>query len=62
VDRPTPEIRIELNVLTLQGSYRTVFVTNHTATSAVLTGNSLPPAVTPLRGDGRIQSESKTAR
>lgn len=62
VDRPTPEIRIELNVLTLDGGYRTVFVTNHTATPAVLRRNSLPPTVTPLRGDGRILSEAGTTR
>ncbi len=38
VDRPTPEIRIESNVLTLEGSYRTVFVTNHTATPSLVKG------------------------
>lgn len=62
VDRPTPEIRIESNVFTLEGSYRTVFVTNHTATSALLKGNSLPSTVTPLRGDGRVIPESGTIR
>jgi hypothetical protein len=60
VDRPTREIRIESNVFTLEGSYRTVFVTNHTATPALLKGSSLPPTVIPLRGDGRIVSESGT--
>lgn len=62
VDRPTPEIRIESNVLTIEGSYRTVFVTNHTATPSLLKGNSLPPVVTPLRGDGRIVSGSGMSR
>jgi hypothetical protein len=61
-NRPTPEIRIESNVFTLKGSYRTVFVTNHTATPALLRGNSLPPTVSPLRGDGRIVPESGTTR
>lgn len=62
VDRPTPEISIEANVLTLEGGYRPVFVTNHTATPALLRGNSLPPTVTPLRGDGRIGSETEPTR
>lgn len=62
VDRPTPEIRIESNVFTLDGSYRTVVVTNFTATPALLRGNSLPPTVRPLRGDGRIVSETGTSR
>ena len=63
VDRPTPEIRIESNVFTLEGSrYRTVFVTNHTATPALLRGNNLPPTVTPLRGDGRVVSETGATR
>ena len=62
VDRPTPEIRIELNVFTLEGGYRTVFVTNFTATPALLRGNSLPPTVIPLKGDGRTVSPSGTTR
>lgn len=62
VDRPTPEIRIEANAFTLGGSYRTVFVTNHTATPALLHGNSLPPTVISLRGDGRIVSEAGMSR
>jgi hypothetical protein len=62
VDRPTPEIRIESNVFSLGGSYRPVFVTNHTATPALLKGNSLPPDVMPLRGDGRIVPEAGTTR
>jgi hypothetical protein len=62
VDRPTPEIRIESNVFTLEGSYRAVFVTNFTATPALLSGNSLPATVSPLRGDGRILSEAGTGR
>ena len=47
VDRPTPKIRVESNVLSLEGNYRTVFVTNHTTTASVLKGNTLPPAVEP---------------
>jgi len=62
VDRPTPEIRIESNVFTLEGGYRTVFVTNFTATPALLRGNGLPPTVIPLKGDGRTVSESGTTR
>lgn len=62
VDRPTPEIRIEANVFTLEGSYRTVLVTNHTATPARLKGNRLPPNVKPLIGDGRVELEAGTTR
>jgi hypothetical protein len=62
VDRPTPEIRIESNVFTLEGSYHTVFATNFTATPALLRGNSLPPTVIPLKGVGRTVSESGTTR
>ncbi len=62
VDRPTPEIRIEANVFTLEGSYRTVLVTNHTATQARLKGNRLPPNVKPLIGDGRVELEAGTTR
>jgi hypothetical protein len=62
VDRPTPEIRIDSNAFTLEGSYRTVFVTNFTATPALLRGNSLPRTVTPLRGDGQTISEAGTSR
>jgi hypothetical protein len=62
VDRPTPEIHIESNVFTLEGSYHTVFVTNHTATPALLKGNTLPTTVTPLRGDGGIVSETGATR
>ncbi|MBW6397549.1 hypothetical protein KPL78_06810 [Roseomonas sp. HJA6] len=56
VDRPTPEILIEDNSFTLDGNYRTVFVTNHTATPAVLVRNRIPATVRPLRGDGRISA------
>jgi hypothetical protein len=62
VDRSTPEIRIESNVLSLEGNYRTVFVTNQTATPALLRGNKLPQAVTPLRGPGQVAAEPRTAR
>jgi hypothetical protein len=54
VDRPTPEILIEDNRFVLEGSYRSVFVTNHTATPARLIGNTLQGAVQPLRGDGTV--------
>jgi hypothetical protein len=62
VDRPTPEILIESNVFTLDGSYRTVFVVNHTATPALLRDNTLPTTVTPLRGDGGVVSETAATR
>lgn len=54
VDRPTPEIRIDRNVLVLDGRYRTVFVTNYTATPAILSGNAIPDTVRALRGDGHV--------
>lgn len=56
VDRPTPEIRVESNVLTLEGKYRTVFVTNYTTTPSLLKGNTLPPAVEPLQCGKRVVS------
>jgi hypothetical protein len=62
VNRPTPEIRVESNVFTLEASYRTVFLTNFTATPALLSENSLSPTSIPLRGDGRIVSEAGTGR
>jgi hypothetical protein len=62
VDRPTPEIRIEANVFTFGGNYPTVFVTNSTATPALLRGNSLPQTVTPLRGNGQVVSEGGPSR
>lgn len=55
VDRPTPEITVDDNAFVLDGRYRTVFVTNHTATPARLSGNRLEGAVQPLRGDGTVQ-------
>ncbi len=54
VDQPTPEIMIEDNAFRLDASYRTVFVTNLTATEAVLKGNRIPDTVKPLRGDGEV--------
>jgi hypothetical protein len=54
VDQPTREITIEDNAFRLGGSYRTVFVTNMTATEAMLKGNRIPDTVKPLRGDGEV--------
>lgn len=47
-DRTTPEIRIESNVLNLEGNYLPAFVTNHTTTPSLLNQNTLPPYVKPL--------------
>lgn len=54
VNRPTPEILIEDNSFVLDGRYRTAFVTNHTATPAILVRNRITGSVQPLRGDGRV--------
>lgn len=54
VNRPTPEILIEDNAFVLEGRYSTTFVTNHTATPAILLRNRIPASVRPLRGDGRV--------
>ncbi len=54
VNRATPEIRIENNGFTLDGRYPTIFVTNHTATPARLSGNRIAGTVRPLRGDGSV--------
>lgn len=61
-DRPTPEIRIVSNVFTFEGRYLPVFVANHTSTPALLEGNNLPPAISPLRGAGRIVPGSAAPR
>ena len=52
VERPTPEILIEGNQMTAEGSYPTIFVVNLTATPAVLRRNQLRGPIRPLRGDG----------
>lgn len=61
VDRPTPEIRIESNVLTLEGNYRPAFVTNHTTTPSLLKHNTLPPTVQPLVCGRGVVSGSRTS-
>ena len=54
VNRPTPEIRVEGNKFSVDGTYATVFVVNLTATPAVLRDNHLRGQVRPLRGDGEV--------
>jgi hypothetical protein len=54
VDRPTPEIRVEGNQFSADGTYTTAFVVNLTATPAMLRGNQLRGPVKPLRGDGEV--------
>ncbi len=54
VTQPTREILIENNTFNNAGSYDTMFVSNFTATEAVLRGNHLTGRVKPLRGDGAV--------
>ncbi len=55
VTQPTPEITIENNTFTNDmADHRTAFVSNDTATEAVLRGNRLHGAVDPLVGDGSV--------
>ena len=55
VTQPTPEITIENNTFTNDmPDHRTAFVSNDTATEAVLRGNRLHGAVDPLVGDGTV--------
>lgn len=54
VTQPTPDIVIENNTFHDDGDYSTVFVTNRTATPAVLKGNKLFGQVKPLQGDGTV--------
>jgi len=54
VDRPTPEIRVEGNRFSVDGTYATVLVVNLTATPAVLRGNQVRGQIKPLQGDGEV--------
>ena len=54
VTQPTREILIENNTFRNAGSYDTVFVSNFTATEAVLRGNHVSGRAKELRGDGAV--------
>lgn len=54
VTQPTREITITNNIFRNAGTYQTTFVTNLTATEAVLKGNKITGKVEPLRGDGEV--------
>ncbi len=54
VTQPTREIVIENNTFRNDGSYDTMFVTNQSATEAVLRGNRISGRAKPLRGDGAV--------
>lgn len=55
VTQATKEIMIVNNKFTNAGRYNTYFVTNLTATEAVLKGNKLTGQIEPLKGDGEVQ-------
>lgn len=55
VTQPTREIMIANNKFTNAGRYNTYFVTNLTATEAVLKGNKFTGQIEPLKGDGEVQ-------
>ena len=55
VTQPTREITITDNTFRNSGSYGTFFVTNLTATEAMLKGNKLSGKVEALKGDGEVQ-------
>jgi len=54
VSQPTREILIENNTFRNAGSYDTMFVSNFTATEAVLRGNRVSGRAKPLMGDGEV--------
>ena len=54
VTQPTRELLIENNSFRNSGSYDTIFVSNFTATEAVLRGNKVSGRAKPLRGDGAV--------
>lgn len=54
VTQPTRELLIENNTFRNAGSYDTLFVTNLTATEAVVRGNHIAGRAKPLRGDGQV--------
>jgi len=55
VSQDTPELTIEDNQFTNDGTYRTAFVNNLSATPATLRANRLTGNITPLKGDGTSQ-------
>ena len=55
VTQATKEIMIVNNKFTNAGRYNTYFVTNLTATEAVLKGNKFTGQIEPLKGDGEVQ-------
>jgi hypothetical protein len=54
VTHATREIVFENNTFVNAGNYDTIFVSNFTATEAVLRGNHVSGRVKPLRGDGAV--------
>lgn len=54
VTQPTREILIENNRFKNAGAYDTVFVTNRTATDAILRGNQITGRAKALLGDGKV--------
>jgi hypothetical protein len=54
VTQPTPEILVEDNTATNDGTYPTTLVHNGTATEAVVKGNHLSSRITALYGDGSV--------
>jgi len=54
VTQPTRELLIENNTFRNAGSYDTMFVSNFTATEAVLRGNRVSGRAKPLKGDGEV--------
>ena len=54
VTQPTRELLIENNIFRNAGSYDTLFVTNLTATEAVVRGNRISGRAKPLQGDGAV--------
>ena len=54
VTQPTREILIENNRFKNAGAYDTVFVTNRTATDAMLRGNQISGRAKALLGDGKV--------
>ena len=54
VTQPTRELLIENNTFRNDGGYDTFFVSNFTATDAMLRGNRISGRVKPLHGDGEV--------
>ncbi len=55
VNQPTPEITVENNDFTVDGTYSSFLVNNLSATDARLMGNRLHGNARPLRGDGTVR-------